>query len=79
MMYADSLEQGLQVCRLLLGGGISMKKRLVLCFDGKRFGNKTFYLCESEEAAKALAEECKEGYNRVELVAVPDDLQMYYK
>ena len=45
-----------------------MKKRLVLCFDNKRFGTKTFYLCDTEE--------CKEDYNRVELVAVPDDLQM---
>ena len=53
-----------------------MKKRLVLCFDGKRFGNKTFYLCESEEAAKEMAEICKEDYNRVELVAVPDTLQV---
>lgn len=58
-----------------------MKKRLVLCFDNKRFGTKTFgtktfYLCDTEEQAKATAEECKEDYNRVELVAVPDDLQM---
>lgn len=57
-------------------GGISMKKRLVLCFDNKRFGTKTFYLCDTEEEAKATAEECKKDYNRVELVAVPDDLQM---
>lgn len=53
-----------------------MKNRLVLCFDNKRFGTKTFYLCDTEEEAKATAEKCKEDYNRVELVAVPDDLQM---
>lgn len=51
-----------------------MKKRLVLCFDNKRFGTKTFYLCETEEAAKIIVEKCKEDYNRIELVAVPDDL-----
>ena len=53
-----------------------MKKRLILCFDGKRFGQKNFYLCETEEVAKALAKECKEHYNRVEIVEVPDTLQV---
>lgn len=36
-----------------------MKERLVLCFDNKRFGTKTFYLCCTAEAAKVLAEELK--------------------
>ena len=38
-----------------------MKNRLVLCFDNKRFGTKTFYLCDTEEEAKAKREaEAKE-------------------
>lgn len=52
-----------------------MKKRLILCFDNKRFGHKTFYLCETEEVALNVAEKCKKDYNRVEIVAVPDSLQ----
>lgn len=51
-----------------------MKNRLVLCFDNKRFGTKTFYLCSTEEALN-VAEKYKENYNKVEIVAVPDDLQ----
>lgn len=53
-----------------------MEKRLVLCSDNKRFGAKTFYLCTSEEEALIIAERCKENYNNVEIVAVPDSLQM---
>lgn len=54
---------------------LSMKNRLVLCFDNKRFGTKTFYLCSTEEEALNVAEKYKENYNKVEIVAVPDDLQ----
>lgn len=53
-----------------------MKKRLVLCSDHKRFGNKNFYLCITEEEAKDVAEICKENYNIIEIVAVPDTLQI---
>ena len=53
-----------------------MKNRLVLCFDNKRFGTKTFCLCSTEEEALNVAKECKEEYNRVEIVAVPNDLQL---
>lgn len=52
-----------------------MKNRLVLCFDNKRFRTKTFYLCSTEEEALDVAEKYKENYNKVEIVAVPDDLQ----
>jgi hypothetical protein len=52
-----------------------MKNRLVLCFDNKRFGTKTFYLCNTEEEALDVAEKYKENYNKVEIVAVPDNLQ----
>ena len=52
-----------------------MKNRLVLCFDDKRFGQKTFYLCDTEEEASKTAAIAKERYNRVEIVAVPDSLQ----
>lgn len=52
-----------------------MKNRLVLCFDDKRFGQKTFYLCDTEEEASKTAVIAKERYNRVEIVAVPDSLQ----
>lgn len=55
---------------------LSMKNRLVLCFDNKRFGTKTFCLCSTEEEALNVAKECKEEYNRVEIVAVPNDLQL---
>lgn len=51
-----------------------MKNRLVLCFDDKRFGQKTFYLCDTEEKASKTAVIAKERYNRVEIVAVPDSL-----
>lgn len=53
-----------------------MKKRLVLCSGNKRFGTKTFYLCASEEEALTLAETLRENYNNVEIVTVPDSLQM---
>lgn len=53
-----------------------MRKRLVLCSDHKRFGHKSFYLCATEEEAKDVAEKCKENYNNVVIITVPDTLQI---
>lgn len=53
-----------------------MKKRLILCSDHKRFGHKNFHLCSTEEEAKDVAKRCKEDYNNVVIVAVPDTLQI---
>lgn len=53
-----------------------MKKRLVLCLNHRRFGHKTFYLCVTEKEALEVAEHCKRDYINVEIVSVPDTLQM---
>jgi hypothetical protein len=53
-----------------------MKKRLVLCSKHRRFGHKTFYLCATEKEALEVAEHCKRDYINVEIVSVPDTLQM---
>lgn len=53
-----------------------MRKRLVLCSNHRRFGHKTFYLCATEEEALELAEHCKVDYANIEIVSVPDTLQM---
>lgn len=52
-------------------------KKLILCADHKRFGTKTFGLCDAEDVDK-LVEEYKEDYNDIQVIDVPDDIRPMY-